>query len=149
MNKIANDPFLLQLFENNNIQRKGLIEKHKAKIEEISKIQDRNLNNLEWIKLRIPCVLLHENKCLIYALRPYICAAYITLSPPRVCAIDPKGYRTPAIQSVLNEFYQALRNLQVKYNMPGGPLYDLSMQLDQRLNPPRKNQPRRREGKDI
>jgi len=136
LNKIENDPLLRQRFENNSTQRRMLIEKYKTRIEEIAKIQDSKLNNLEWIKLRIPCALLHDDKCMIYAHRPYICAAYITLSPPRVCAIDPKGYRPLAIQIILNEFYQALLNLQLKYDMPGGPLHDLSLQLDHRLNPP-------------
>lgn len=144
LNKIASDSLLRQRFEKNNSLRKALIEEHKVKIDEISKIEIRKQQTFEWNKLHIPCALLHEDKCMLYEFRPFICAMYITLSPPRVCAIDPKGYSTPAIQAVQNAFYLALRDLQVKYNMPGDYMYDLSWHLDHYLNPPQQEAVKKR-----
>lgn len=132
LQRIETDPLLRKRFEENNTLRNELIKKNQSRVDELLK----NYDHHEWLKLRIPCSLLFENKCMIYDIRPFICAAYITLSPPRVCAIDPKGYRPTSLTPVLHHFYQLLLNLQVKYDQPGEALFDISMQLDRRLNPP-------------
>lgn len=136
LQRVANDPLLRQRFEENNTRRKELIESHMAQIQTISKIASDEEFCREWIKLRIPCALLYENKCMVYDIRPSICAAYISLSPQRVCAIDPKGYMPRAIHAARQEFGVALANLQLKYNLLGDVLFDLSWHLDHRLNTP-------------
>lgn len=147
LHRVASDPLLRQRFEENNVRRKALIEKNLQQIEKISKIENNDDFALEWIKLRIPCALLHEDKCMVYDIRPSICAAYISLSPPRVCAIDPKGYMPEAIRAARHQFGMALANLQLKYNMLGEALFDLSWHLDHRLNPPQEEMPTKKRKK--
>lgn len=147
LHRVVNDPVLRQRFEENNAQRKALIETHMEQIKKISQVENDEEFSREWIKLRIPCALLSEGKCMVYDVRPSICASYISLSPPRVCAIDPKGYMPKAIAVVRQEFGMALANLQIKYNMLGENLFDLSWHLDHRLNPPQEEPVKKRKKK--
>ena len=142
--RIENDPLLRERFEENSARRKGLIETHMEQIKKISQIENDREFSLEWIKLRIPCALLYEDKCMVYDIRPTACSTYISLSPPRVCAIDPKGYMPNAIRAVRQEFGRALANLQIKYNLLGEALFDLSWHLDNSLNPPQEEKKKRR-----
>lgn len=135
-NRVANDPELRQRFDEQNARRQQLIGAQHETIQEISTINDDVEFILRWIKLKIPCALLYEGKCQVYDIRPNACSTYLTLSPPRVCAIDPKGYMSPPMAKLKHECGVAYDKLYLKHGIQGELLYDLSWHLDQRLNPP-------------
>jgi Fe-S-cluster containining protein len=135
-NRISNDAELRKRFEGQNILRQELLAEHSERLQDISKIVDYKEFSTQWIKLKIPCALLHEDKCLIYDIRPSACSTYLTLSPPRVCAFDPKRYVSKPMAMLIDEFGAALTKLYEKYELKSDVLYDLSWHLDQQLNSP-------------
>lgn len=142
-NRIANNPELRKRFAETSALRQQLTAVHLEKIKEISQIKDTHEFILEWIKLKIPCALLYEDKCMIYDVRPKSCATYLTLSPPRVCAIDPRGYAPKGMKPVNLAFVEAMRGLYAKYQFPQDVLFDVSWHLDQCLNPPHEEKKKR------
>ena len=136
LKRIVNDPELLRRFKEQYAQRELLTTKHLEKIKEISRITDDIEFNMQWIKLKIPCALLYDNKCIIYEVRPETCATYQTLSPPRVCAIDPKGYLSVPMKKLKGEYREKRIKLDEKYRRNDGLIFDLSWYLAQALNPP-------------
>jgi Fe-S-cluster containining protein len=145
LNRIASDPELRKNFAELSARRQQLTAEHLETITEISKIEDHLEFILQWIKLKIPCALLSpEGRCLAYDVRPLACSTYMTLSPPRVCAIDPKGYMSTPMTKLKDEAWAAIAELHEKYKLPGGLLFDLSWYLDQHLNPPQEEKKKRR-----
>lgn len=136
LNWITSNPGLRAKFDKLNASRKALIAEKLETIKEISQIKDDAEFMRRWVALRIPCALLDEDKCMIYAVRPPACSTYLTLSPPRVCAIDPKGYLSSPMQKLKEEFASGLDKLAGKFGVAPERLYDLSWHLDGYLNPP-------------
>lgn len=131
---ITSNPELRARFDELNARRKALIAEKFETIKEIAQIGNDVEFMRKWVALGIPCALLDEGKCLIYAVRPSACSTYLTLSPPRVCAIDPKGYLSNPMKQLKQEFGLELDRIAEKYRVTREKLYDLSWHLDNVLN---------------
>lgn len=147
--RIVNDPELLRRFKEQYAQREQLTTKHLEKIKEISKIPNDIEFAVQWIKLKIPCALLYDNKCMVYEVRPETCATYQTISPPRVCAIDPKGYLSVPMTKLKVEYREKRIKLNEKYRRNDDIIFDLSWYLAQALNPPQEEPDKKKRKKKI
>jgi Fe-S-cluster containining protein len=52
-----------------------------------------------YFKQNIPCPFLHNSKCSIYDVRPYLCAAHIAISPREWC--DPDSPNKPKVRTAV------------------------------------------------
>lgn len=149
LHRLENDLELRAKFDEMNAKRKDLIEERLETIKEISNLPDYADFVKKWIALKIPCALLYEGKCLVYDIRPGACSTYLTLSPPRVCAIDPKGYLSAPMAKLKDEFGMAIGKLNAKFGIKGESFFDLSWHLDNRLNPPQEEPVKQKRKKKI
>lgn len=133
--RLEHSPELLEKFQAQLRERKRLLAANEEKVREISALKDNGEFSAQWLALKIPCALLSEQLCLVYEIRPTQCAAYITLSPPRVCAIDPKGYHPPVLVRLRRAFAEETLRLCRRFKVKPELIYDLSWYLDARLNP--------------
>lgn len=134
LQRLENDPGIRAKFDQQNAKRKKMIEEQLETIKELSKLPDNLAFANAWNALKIPCALLYEGKCLIYDIRPVACSTYLTLSPPRVCAIDPRGYLSMPMKQLKYEFGVLMGKLNARYGIKGEPFFDLSWHLDNFLN---------------
>lgn len=147
LRRLESDSELRAKFDEQNAVRKKLIEEKIETIKEISKIPENLHFGLAWNALKIPCALLHDGKCLVYDIRPGACSTYLTLSPPRVCAIDPKGYLSREMAKLKDEFGAAINRVNAKYGVSSEMFFDLSWHLDNCLNPLREVVPKKNKRK--
>lgn len=60
-------------------------------------------------KKNVPCPFLKDNRCMIYPVRPLVCATYVTTSPPENCKstseVAPIVLRAAAFEHILQPAY--------------------------------------------
>ncbi|MCM2264195.1 MAG: YkgJ family cysteine cluster protein [Desulfuromonadales bacterium] len=86
-----------------------------------------------FMRLKIPCALLDNDRCQIYEIRPMTCASFVSIVPPRICASDPKGSMSAAMNQLLAETRQALRKLSKSIGGAHSDRLDISRQVLKRL----------------
>lgn len=133
--RLQNNRTLLAAVRKNIAARKAQIAKLSGEISELNGLKgvDDHAFSLGWLKLKIPCAFLIDDKCSIYDIRPMVCATYISLAPPRVCAIDPKGYLPLSMARIKSDFIQAITNLCHKHKIRLEMRTDLSAAIEERL----------------
>lgn len=90
---------------------------------------------VEFLRLGIPCAFLdpETSLCTIYAVRPLVCAAFVSIVPARFCATDPKSTMSRRMAEIYQASQAELDKLQKKYKVKGGPQLDISMGVAARL----------------
>lgn len=87
----------------------------------------------EFLHRRIPCALLEDDRCLVYEVRPLVCASFVSIVPARVCASEPKASLSTAMRRLLTETRRALKKLEKGIGRHAGERLDISRQVAERL----------------
>ncbi|NJC88545.1 MAG: YkgJ family cysteine cluster protein [Desulfuromonas sp.] len=86
-----------------------------------------------FMQMKIPCALLDNDRCQVYEVRPMTCASFVSIVPPRICADDPKGSMSVAMNQLLAENRLALRKLGKSIGVAHADHLDISRQVLKRL----------------
>lgn len=88
---------------------------------------------LAFARLKIPCALLHESKCLIYDIRPTTCAAYISIVPSRQCEDNPRNFVSDTMKGLLFEINRDFKRYAKDAKVRVTKELDVSHQVSLRL----------------
>lgn len=93
-------PELLLPFLGSALEREKKITPYR---ELLTQVQDGSMSvtaAAEFYKLKIPCEFLNDHLCEIYPVRPLICDAYISMAPPKICALEGRGTMPPKVEGI-------------------------------------------------
>jgi Fe-S-cluster containining protein len=92
---------VLQKFLENYARREELVEPFAELLQRCNiRGAEGSAANTEFYAHKIPCAFLENDECLIYPVRPLSCAAFVSIIPPRICAIEPKAQMSGPMQQL-------------------------------------------------
>lgn len=125
---------LLTRFLAHAARRKELLSDHATLLEACEdRGESGNCAADAFLRTKIPCAFLDNDRCMIYEVRPMTCASFVSIVPPRICASDPKGSMSAAMNQLLAETRQTLRKLAKTNGVSYSDRLDVSRQVLLRL----------------